>query len=51
MPIKRDPGDRLALGLELTLSVNSHTLCKCDEQHLLLRSSHPPLVARWVGRE
>ena len=32
MPIKRDPGDRFALGLELMLLDNSHMLCKCDEK-------------------
>nr|CAI9696790.1 unnamed protein product [Rangifer tarandus platyrhynchus] len=49
MPIKRDPGDRFTLGLELMLSVNSHMPCKCDEQHLRLHSISGSAISGPLG--
>ena len=48
-PIKRDPGDRFALGSEPMLSVNSHVPCKCDEQPLRLHSLSGSAVSGPLG--
>ena len=48
-PIKRDPGDRFALGSEPMLSANSHVPCKCDERHLRLHSISGSAVSGPLG--